>query len=88
MKTSLAMPLQVSPHLEIDQAAMNYFPIVFFNEFWLLRDKLIPLNETVEEVTLHLDVYRLAMWKFTLYNQMEESFSMQVCNSLSAQGFA
>lgn len=58
---------------------MNYFPIVYFNDFWLLRDKLVPLNETVKNVTLTLDVYRLATWKFTLYNQMEESFSMQVC---------
>ena len=59
---------------------MNYFPIVFFNEFWLLRDALIPLNETVSEVPLRLDLYRLPTWKFSLYNQMEESFSMQVCS--------
>ena len=57
---------------------MNYYPLVYFNEFWLLREYLVPLNETVSEVTLRLDLYRLAMWKFTLYNQMEESFSMQV----------
>ena len=70
--------MQIAQHLEVDQLAMNYFPLVYFNEFWLLRDKLIPLNETVKEVTLHLDVYRLSMWKFMLYNQMEDSFSMQV----------
>ncbi|KAK9791843.1 hypothetical protein WJX73_009711 [Symbiochloris irregularis] len=71
------VPAHISPYLEVDEASLNYFPVVYFNEFWLLRDKLVALNETVEEIELHLDVYRLAMWKFTLYNQMEESFSMQ-----------
>ena len=56
---------------------MTYYPIVWFNEFWLLRDKLLPLNETVTEVPLQLSVHPLAMWKFTIYLQMEQSFSMQ-----------
>ncbi len=39
----------------------NYFPIIFFNEFWLLRDYLVPLNETVTNVTLSLDYGLVSM---------------------------
>ena len=75
---SLLAAGQIASHLEVDQEARNYFPLVYFNEFWLLREYLVPLNETVQQVPLRLDVYRLPQWKFMLYNQMEESFSIQV----------
>ena len=68
---------QIKPHISQDHEDMTYYPIVWFNEFWLLRDKLLPLNETVTEVPLQLSVHSLAMWKFTIYLQMEQSFSMQ-----------
>ncbi|RLM74055.1 CLPTM1-like membrane protein cnrB [Panicum miliaceum] len=42
--------------LNVDPATGDYYPTVFFNEFWLLRDKLIALNETVEELPLNLEI--------------------------------
>ncbi len=56
---------------------MTYYPTVWFNEFWLLRDKMVPLNGSVAEVPLQLSVYPLSLWKFTIYLQMDQSFSMQ-----------
>ena len=57
---------------------MEYTPTLFFNEFWLLRDHLIPLNDTVEEVTLHFSLSGMSQWKWTIFTQMEQSFNMQV----------
>ena len=57
---------------------MEYTPTLFFNEFWLLRDHLIPLNETVGEVTLHFSLSGMSQWKWTIFTQMEQSFNMQV----------
>ena len=74
---------QIKPHISLDYEDMTYYPIVWFNEFWLLRDKLLPLNESVTEVPLQLSVHPLAMWKFTIYLQMEQSFSMQARTLLS-----
>jgi hypothetical protein len=68
---------QVKPHLDVDYGDMTYRPVVWFNEFWLLRDKLVPLNGSVAAVPLQLSVYPLALWKFTIYQQMEQSFNMQ-----------
>ena len=62
----------------VDQEQHSYYPVVFFNEFWLLKDQLVPLNETVQELRLSLTLADLASWKFMLYNQMEESFNLQV----------
>lgn len=57
---------------------MTYTPPIFFNEFWMLRDTLIPVNETLSEVQIALDLHQMALWKFTIYSQMEKSFQMQV----------
>lgn len=70
--------LQIKPFLDVDFDAMTYTPSIFFNEFWMLRDTLIPVNETLSEVQVALDLHQMAMWKFTIYSQMEKSFQMQV----------
>jgi hypothetical protein len=62
--------------LNVDSATNNYYPTVFFNEFWLLRDKLIALNETVEELPLNLEVGPISMTKWQLFLQMEQSFQV------------
>ena len=71
------MRVQLAPHLVVDDEAHNYYPVVFINEFWLLRDHLIPLNASVSTLTLSLSLSGLSGWKFMMYNQMEESFKMQ-----------
>lgn len=48
----------------------NYYPLFTFDEFWLLRDKLVPLNETVEEVKLHLSVKPQNFWWLQLQQQV------------------
>ena len=72
---------QLQPVLTLDFERMSYFPGVFFNDFWLLKDYLIPMNETVTELPLHLSVQSMGSLKYMLYTQMEQSFKMQVCPS-------
>ncbi len=57
---------------------MTYYPTIFFNEFWILRESLIPINETLKEVTIALDLTQMGLWKFTIFSQVEKSFEMQV----------
>ncbi|KAL6652701.1 hypothetical protein ACP70R_011626 [Stipagrostis hirtigluma subsp. patula] len=72
------VPATVAPcaDLNVDPSTSNYYPTVFFNEFWLLRDKLIALNETVEELPLHLEVGPISMTKWQLFLQIEQSFQV------------
>ncbi|KAL2497989.1 Transmembrane CLPTM1 family protein [Abeliophyllum distichum] len=71
-----AVPPNIAPHLNIEPSQGNYYPTVFFNEFWLLRDKLIPINETVNELPLHLEVGPISMTKWQLFLQMDQSFQI------------
>nr|CAB3487125.1 unnamed protein product [Digitaria exilis] len=68
--------LQLEIDLNVDPATGDYYPTVFFNEFWLLRDKLIALNETVKELPLNLEIGPISMTKWQLFLQIEQSFQV------------
>ena len=70
--------VQVKNHLNPNFESMTYYPTIYFNEFWMLRDHLIPVNDTVKEVQISLDLGQMPMWKFTIFSQVEKSFEMQV----------
>lgn len=71
-----AIPPLVADFLQVDQKTGNYFPIVSFNEFWLLRDKFIPINETVEELPLNLELGPISLMKWQLFLQIDQSFQI------------
>ncbi|KAJ6926982.1 cleft lip and palate transmembrane protein 1 [Populus alba x Populus x berolinensis] len=71
-----AVPPNIAPYLNVEPTSGNYFPTIFFNEFWLLRDKLIALNETVTELTLNLEVGPISMTKWQLFMQIDQSFQV------------
>lgn len=71
-----AIPPNIAPYLNIEPSTGNYYPTVFFNEFWLLRDKLIQINETVTELPLHLEVGPISMTKWQLFLQIDQSFQI------------
>ncbi|KAI4245304.1 MAG: hypothetical protein L6R42_010234, partial [Xanthoria sp. 1 TBL-2021] len=49
-----------------------YYPILFVNTFWQLRDHMTELNSTVKELPLHINLNNLANWKFSLYSSIGE----------------
>ncbi|KAF3444206.1 hypothetical protein FNV43_RR13896 [Rhamnella rubrinervis] len=71
-----AVPPNIVPYLNVEPSSGNYFPTVFFNEFWLLRDKLIRINETVTELPLNLEVGPISMTKWQLFLQIDQSFQI------------
>ena len=62
--------------LNVEPSTRDYYPTVFFNEFWLLRDKLIPINDTVKEFPLNLEVGPISMTKWQLFLQIDQSFQI------------
>ncbi|XP_031250476.1 cleft lip and palate transmembrane protein 1 homolog [Pistacia vera] len=74
--SSNAVPPNIAPYLNVEPSTGNYFPTIFFNEFWLLRDKLIPLNDTVTELPLNLEVGPISMTKWQLFLQIDQSFQV------------
>ncbi|KAI3435432.1 uncharacterized protein J3R85_006031 [Psidium guajava] len=71
-----AVPPNVAPYLNVEPTTGSYYPTIFFNEFWLLRNKLIPINETVDEVPLNLEVGPISMTKWQLFLQIDQSFQV------------
>jgi len=61
-----------------------YYPPVYPNELWSLREKMIQINESVTELPLNLTFSTLSNFKYQLYVQMEKSFSMH--QSFGAMG--
>lgn len=63
--------------LNVEPTTGNYYyPTIFFNEFWLLRDKLIPLNDTVTALPLNLELGPISMTKWQLFLQIDQSFQI------------
>ena len=79
------LPLQFAGHLQYNEQG-GYFPIIHFNEFWLLRDYMIPMNETVSNVTLHLELGPVSSWWWQMMLQMDKSFGMQKDMGLQSDG--
>ena len=50
-----------------------YYPILFPNQFWQLRDHMTELNTTVTRLPLHIKLNNLANWKFSLYASIDDS---------------
>ncbi|KAH7284754.1 hypothetical protein KP509_34G069100 [Ceratopteris richardii] len=74
--------------LIIDHRTGNYFPMIFYNEFWLLRDKLVAVNETVKELKLDLELSPIGLTKWQLFLQMDQSFQIHRSYGSMAEGEA
>lgn len=61
--------LQVSPYLLLNADGQQY-PIVYFDEFWLLRDKLLPVNESLDSAPLHITVKTQKFWWMQIQQQV------------------
>lgn len=61
--------LQIQPSLLLNGDSQQ-FPLIYFEEFWMLRDKLISMNSTVEEVLLQLSVKPMKLWWMQIQQQV------------------
>ena len=66
----MQIPPQYKDVIQVDAATGTYAPHVWFNEFWLLRDYLAPVNASLAELTLHFELGGIAAWKYMLMSQV------------------
>ena len=50
-----------------------YYPVLYINTFWQLRDHMTELNDTVKTLPIHITLNNLNNWKFALYASIDES---------------
>ncbi|KAG1705356.1 hypothetical protein DVH05_004287 [Phytophthora capsici] len=78
-------PPFVSTEMDVDKEAGLYSPVLFLNEFWLLEEHLIPVNDTLTALPLEISFYPLPMYKYALYTQMEQNFRNQEATGASSK---
>ncbi|KAG0595901.1 hypothetical protein M758_UG207900 [Ceratodon purpureus] len=71
-------PPQIVDQMAFDEVTGDYYPTIFFNEFWLLRDKLIILNETIKEVAVNMELGPISLTRWQLYQQIDQSFHLHL----------
>ncbi|KAF3925527.1 hypothetical protein ABW21_db0200477 [Orbilia brochopaga] len=88
---SMHPALRMHYNLERENARDKYgknswfYPVIFINDFWLLKDHMVAINETVKSQPLHVNVYNLASWKYGIYASMDMAFK-QSAQQNNAQG--
>ncbi|MCJ1401391.1 hypothetical protein MMC11_004604 [Xylographa trunciseda] len=50
-----------------------YYPILYVNTFWQLKDHMVELNDTVKTLPIHITLNNLNNWKFSLYASIDDS---------------
>ncbi|KAF8471903.1 cleft lip and palate transmembrane protein 1-domain-containing protein [Kalaharituber pfeilii] len=79
-------PLRQHVRLEVtgkrDATGKNgwYYPIVFVNDFWLLKEHMVEINSTVSSLPLHIHLNPTVWWKFQVYASLDEAFKQQQAN--------
>ena len=75
-----AMHPAIRRHVELERTGARdasgqnswYYPILFVNTFWQLRDHMTELNSSVTSLPLHITLNNLNNWKFSLYASIDE----------------
>lgn len=57
-----------------------YYPTLFVNTFWQLREHMTELNSTVKTLPLHITLNNLNNWKFSLYSTIDEGVKANARN--------
>jgi hypothetical protein len=63
-----------------------YYPPVFPNDFWLLRENMHPINETTVTLPLHINYAALSGWKFNIFAAMTASMDQAAAQGTGGGG--
>ncbi|KAJ3150570.1 hypothetical protein HDU89_002977 [Geranomyces variabilis] len=78
-----AHPL-MTKNVRIAEDGFHYYPVFLVNDFWMLQENLMPINETVKTLNISLSYTPLPRWKYQMYQTFEENFRVQ--NSVMGVG--
>lgn len=53
--------------VKFDAVSGDYYPIVYFNDYWNLQKDYYPINETLNKLPMRLTFCPLSLWRWQLY---------------------
>ncbi|KAG7215559.1 hypothetical protein INR49_022143 [Caranx melampygus] len=62
-----SVPPPLDQHVKFDAVSGDYYPIVYFNDYWNLQRDYYPINETLTKLPLRLTYCPLSLWRWQLY---------------------
>ncbi|ORC93225.1 cleft lip and palate transmembrane 1 family protein [Trypanosoma theileri] len=73
------LPPQIKSYYHLDEVTQKYLPLIYINNFWLLRDHLLEINATTVTSPFNFTVIMspLPLWKFAIYINFEQSMKQQ-----------
>ncbi|XP_042343131.1 cleft lip and palate transmembrane protein 1 homolog [Plectropomus leopardus] len=62
-----SVPPPLDQHVKFDAVSGDYYPIVYFNDYWNLQKDYYPINDTLKSLPLRLAYCPLSLWRWQLY---------------------
>uniref|UniRef100_H9G8F4 CLPTM1 regulator of GABA type A receptor forward trafficking n=1 Tax=Anolis carolinensis TaxID=28377 RepID=H9G8F4_ANOCA len=62
-----SVPPPLDQYVKFDAVSGDYYPILYFNDYWNLQKDYFPINETVEQLPFRLSFCPLSLWRWQLY---------------------
>ncbi|KAJ8280771.1 hypothetical protein GJAV_G00058790 [Gymnothorax javanicus] len=62
-----SVPPPLDQHVKFDAVSGDYYPIVYFNDYWNLQKDYYPINESLTQLPLRLTFCPLSLWRWQLY---------------------
>ncbi|NXD18723.1 CLPT1 protein, partial [Nothocercus nigrocapillus] len=53
--------------VKFDAVSGDYYPILYFNDYWNLQKDYFPINETLQRLPFRLSFCPLSLWRWQLY---------------------
>ncbi|XP_030400249.1 cleft lip and palate transmembrane protein 1 isoform X3 [Gopherus evgoodei] len=62
-----SVPPPLDQYVKFDAVSGDYYPILYFNDYWNLQKDYFPINETAERLPFRLSFCPLSLWRWQLY---------------------
>lgn len=79
-----AFPPQVAEKYLLE--GINYYPYIELSDFWVLKEHLVPINDTLTELELKISSTVVWVYKYMLLNQFEQSQTVGKDYGLHSEG--
>ncbi|XP_073742791.1 putative lipid scramblase CLPTM1 isoform X1 [Callorhinus ursinus] len=62
-----SVPPPLDQYVKFDAVSGDYYPIIYFNDYWNLQKDYYPINESLASLPLRVSFCPLSLWRWQLY---------------------
>ncbi|XP_074663188.1 putative lipid scramblase CLPTM1 [Tubulanus polymorphus] len=61
------IPQPLDEFIDFDETQMNYYPILYFNDYWNMNSEYMPVNHTVKQLNMTLTYSPMSLFRWQMY---------------------